>query len=411
MVSPSATCNATRWLSIVGIGEDGIDGLTAHARRLIAQAALVVGGARHLDLAAPLVSGQRLAWPSPLQLAFEQIAARSGEPVVVLASGDPFNYGVGKQLMQRFDVGEMLCVPQPSAFSLAAARLGWSLQDVAQVTLHGRALEGIIRHLSPGARILALAWDGSTAAKLAALLTSRRMGRSRLTVLEAMGGPQERVRSALAEAFDLTDIHPLTTIALDVEADVAAPLIPLSSGLADDLFEHDGQLTKRDVRAVTLAALAPRPGELLWDVGLGSGSVAIEWLLRHGSLRAIGIEARQERADRALRNALALGTPDLKLVLGRAPAVLADLESPDAAFIGGGISEPAVFDAVWSKLKPGGRLVANVISLEGEARLIDLFGKHGGELVRIAVSRIEPVGRMHGWRSAMPVTQWRVTKS
>ncbi|MGJ4949065.1 precorrin-6y C5,15-methyltransferase (decarboxylating) subunit CbiE [Bradyrhizobium sp. HKCCYLS20291] len=410
MVNPGATCNARRWLSIVGIGEDGVDGLSAHARRLVAQAQLVVGGARHLELAASLISGERLAWPSPLHLAFDQIAARSGQPVVVLASGDPFNFGVGKQLMQRFAVADMLCVPQPSAFSLAAARLGWPLQDVAQVTLHGRALEGIIRHLTPGARILALAWDGSTAAKLAALLTSRRMGRSRLTVLEAIGGAQERVRTAVAAGFDLSGIHPLTTLALEVEAEPDAPVIPLAAGLADDLFDHDGQITKRDVRAVTLSALAPRPGELLWDVGLGSGSVAIEWLLRHGSLRAIGIEARQDRADRALRNALALGTPDLKVALGRAPAVLADLERPDVAFIGGGISEPGVFEAVWSQLKPGGRLVANVISLEGEARLIDLFEKHGGELIRVAVSRVEPVGRMHGWRQAMPVTQWRVSK-
>ncbi|MGJ4966350.1 precorrin-6y C5,15-methyltransferase (decarboxylating) subunit CbiE [Bradyrhizobium sp. HKCCYLRH3061] len=410
MVNSAATCNAQRWLSIVGIGEDGVDGLSVSARRLIAQAALVVGGARHLELAAPLIAGERLAWPSPLKLAFDQIAARRGQPVVVLASGDPFNYGVGKQLMQRFAPAEMLCVPQPSAFSLAAARLGWPLQDVAQVTLHGRPLEGIIRHLAPGTRILALAWDGSTAARLAALLTSRRMGRSRLTVLEAIGGPHERVRGAPADAFDLSDIHPLTTIAIEVDAEVDAPVIPLTAGLADDLFEHDGQLTKRDVRAVTLSALAPRPGELLWDVGLGSGAVAIEWLLRHGSLRAIGIEARQDRADRAMRNALALGTPELKLVIGSAPAMLADLEAPDAVFIGGGISEAGVFEAVWSRLKPGGRLVANVVSLEGEARLSALFGQHGGELIRIAVSRIEPVGRMHGWRQALPITQWRVTK-
>ncbi|MGY4309727.1 precorrin-6Y C5,15-methyltransferase (decarboxylating) [Bradyrhizobium sp. USDA 4369] len=409
-MNPQPTCNAARWLSIVGIGEDGVEGLSQPARRLIAQAALVVGGARHLELAAPLTSGERLAWPVPLHLAFAQIEARRGEPVVVLASGDPFTYGVGKQLMQRFGAADMLCLPQPSAFSLAAARLGWPLQDVALVTLHGRPLEGIIRHLVPGARILALAWDGSTAGKLAALLTSRHMGRSRLTVLEAMGGPQERMRSATANAFDLSDIHPLTTIALEVIGEPDAPVIPLTSGLADDLFEHDGQLTKRDVRAVTLSALAPHPAELLWDVGLGSGSVAIEWLLRHGALRAIGIEARQDRADRAMRNALALGAPDLKIVLGRAPAVLADLEPPDAVFIGGGISEPGVFEAVWSRLKPGGRLVANVISLEGEARVTELFGRHGGELIRIAVSRIEPVGRMHGWRQAMPVTQWRVVK-
>jgi precorrin-6B C5,15-methyltransferase / cobalt-precorrin-6B C5,C15-methyltransferase len=410
MVTSAATCNATRWLSIIGIGEDGVDGLSSAARRLIGGATLVVGGARHLDLAEPLIAGEPLTWPSPLQLAFDRIAARRGEPVVVLASGDPFNYGVGKQLAQRFAVAEMLCLPQPSAFSLAAARLGWPLQDVTLISLHGRALEGIIRHLRPGARILALCWDGTTPAKLAVLLSARGMGASRLTVLEAMGGPQERVRAAAANRFDLTEISALTTVAVEVVAEPTAPIIGLASGLADDLFEHDGQLTKRDIRAVTLSALAPRPGELLWDVGLGAGSIAIEWLLCHASMRAIGIEERPDRADRAARNAAALGTPDLKIVVGAAPASLAGLEAPDAAFIGGGISDQGVFDAVWSRLKSGGRLVANAVSLEGEARLAELFRAHGGELLRLAVSHVKPVGSMHGWKSAMPVTQWRVTR-
>ena len=410
MVMSAATCNAVRWLSIIGIGEDGVDALAPLARRLIGRAALVVGGARHLDLAGPLISGERLLWPSPLHLAFDQIAARRGEAVVVLASGDPFNYGVGKQLAQRFDVTEMLCLPQPSAFSLAAARLGWPLQDVVQISLHGRALEGIVRHLSPAARILALCWDGATPAKLAALLSARGMGGSYLTVLEAMGGPQERVRSAIANEFDLTDITALTTVAVEVVAEPAAPIIGLAPGLADELFEHDGQLTKRDIRAVTLSALAPRPGEQLWDVGLGAGSIAIEWLLRHVSLRAVGIEERQDRADRAARTAVALGAPDLKIVVGAAPAALAGLEAPDAVFIGGGISDQGVFDAVWSQLKQGGRLVANAVSLEAEARLSQLFRSHGGELIRLAVAHAKPVGGMHGWKPAMPVTHWRVTK-
>jgi precorrin-6Y C5,15-methyltransferase (decarboxylating) len=349
-------------------------------------------------------------WPSPLRQAFDLIAARCGEPVVVLASGDPFNYGVGKQLAARFLPDEMVCLPQPSAFSFAAARMAWSLQDATQISLHGRALEGIIRHLSPGARILALCWDGTTPAKLAALLSARGMGGSRLTVLEAMGGPQERVRSATAGAFDFRDINALTTVAVEVVAEPDAHVIGLAPGLADDLFEHDGQLTKREIRAVTLAALAPRPGELLWDVGLGAGSVAIEWLLRHASLRAIGIEARQDRADRAARNALELGAPDLKIVVGTAPAAFAGLEAPDAVFIGGGISDEGVFDAVWARLKSGGRLVANAVSLEGEARLAALFGVHGGELIRLAVSHAKPVGTMHGFRPAMSVTQWRVSK-
>lgn len=409
-MSSDTTCNAQRWLSIIGIGEDGIDGLTPLARQLVAGAALVVGGARHLELARALITGERLAWPSPLNLAFGDIAARRGQAVVVLASGDPFNYGVGKQLMERFAADEMLCVPQPSAFSLAAARLGWALQDVAQISLHGRALEGIIRHLSPGARIIALCWDGTTPGRLAALLHARGMGRSRLTVLEAMGGAQQRVRQAMAQDFALTGISPLTTIAVEVVADSGALIIPLAAGLPDDVFEHDGQLTKRDIRAVTLSALAPQPGELLWDIGLGAGSIAIEWLLRHPSLRAIGIEARQDRADRAARNAMALGASDLKIVLGAAPAALSDLEAPDAVFIGGGLSQDGVFDAAWSRLRSGGRLVANVVSLEGEARLTELFRKHGGELIRLAIAHAKPVGNMHGFKPAMPVTQWRVIK-
>jgi precorrin-6B C5,15-methyltransferase / cobalt-precorrin-6B C5,C15-methyltransferase len=252
-MSSAAICNAIRWLSIIGIGEDGIEGLSPSARRLIADAKLVVGGARHLDLAQALITGERLVWPSPLHQAFDRIAARCGEPVVVLASGDPFNYGVGKQLVQRFLPDEMVCLPQPSAFSLAAARMGWPLQDTTQISLHGRALEGVIRHLAPGTRILALCWDGTTPAKLAALLTSRGMGGSRLTVLEAMGGPKERIRSATADAFDLQQIDALTTIAIDVIARPDALTISLSPGLADDLFEHDGQLTKREIRAVTRA--------------------------------------------------------------------------------------------------------------------------------------------------------------
>jgi precorrin-6Y C5,15-methyltransferase (decarboxylating) len=236
------------------------------------------------------------------------------------------------------------------------------------------------------------------------------MGGSRLTVLESMGGPHERVRSSIADAFDITDINALTTVAVDVVAEPTAPIITLAPGLADELFEHDGQLTKRDIRAVTISALAPRPGELLWDIGLGAGSIAIEWLLCHATLRAVGIEQRQDRADRAARNAVALGAPDLKIVTGAAPASLEGLEPPDAAFIGGGISEQGVFDAAWSRLKPGGRLVANAVSLEGEARLLNLFSAHGGDLIRLALSHAKPVGGMHGWKPAMPVTQWRVTK-
>jgi precorrin-6Y C5,15-methyltransferase (decarboxylating) len=401
-----------RWLSIIGIGEDGIEGLSPIARRLVSAAELVVGGKRHLALADPLIKSQQLPWPSPIGDALPVIEKHRGRPVVVLASGDPFHYGVGDLLMRSIPAEETLCLPQPSAFSLSAARLGWSLQDVTPVSLHGRALEGIVRHLQPGARILALSWDGETPARLAALLRERGCGGSTITVLERMGGPGERIRSATAKEFDLGTVEPLNTIALEV-AGSAAVALSLAPGLDDSLFEHDGQLTKRDVRAITVSALAPRQGELLWDVGLGAGSIAIEWLLRHPSLKAIGIEEGAERAARATRNAASLGAPDLKIVQGHAPQALAGLPAPDAVFIGGGLGDDGVFEAVWSALKPGGRLVANAVSLGSEAKLIELFQQHGGELTRIEIAKSGPAGRsgkVFVWRPAAPIIQWRVTK-
>jgi len=410
MTSEAANCTATRWLSIIGIGEDGIVGLSPVAQRLISSAELVVGGKRHLDLAGDLIRGRRLAWPSPIAGALPEIRKHRGRPVVVLASGDPFHYGVGTMLMDQVPAAETLSLPQPSAFSLAAARLGWSLQDVSIVSLHGRALEGIVRYLQPGARILALAWDGETAAKLAHLLVARGMGQSRLAVLENMAGPRERVRAATASEFDLVDVAALNTIALEIAASPEATVLPLAPGLDDDLFESDGQLTKREVRAVTLSALAPRQGELLWDIGLGAGSISIEWLLRHPSLSAIGFEERAERAARAARNAATLGTPDLQIVQARAPEGFGNLPRPDAVFIGGGLSDPGVLDAAWSALKPGGRLVANTVSIDSEARLIEAFQRHGGELVRLQASKAHKIGTVFAWRSATPVTQWRVRK-
>lgn len=410
MNAEPATCTEKRWLSIIGIGEDGVAGLCSVARQLIGSAELVIGGARHLDLAGDLIRGRRLAWPSPMSDAFGEVRRYRGRSVAVLASGDPFHFGVGKQLAAFVPVEEFVCLPQPSAFSLAAARMGWSLQDVSLVTLHGRALQGIIRYLQPGARILALSWDGATPAHLAGLIEARGMGRSRITVLEAMGGPRERIRQATASHFEMEEILPLNTIAIEVAAESEAAIIALAPGLDDALFEHDGQLTKREIRAVTLSSLEPRYRELLWDVGLGAGSIAIDWLLRHPSLSAIGVEARSDRAERAARNAASLGAPELQIVQGRAPEALAGLARPDAVFIGGGMMDDGVFEAVWAALKPRGRLVANAVSLETEARLADYFGRFGGELIRLQVARADKVGTMSGWRPAMPVTQWRVRK-
>src|SRR6266851_1108123 len=393
MTNERPTCTAVRWLSIVGIGEDGVAGISPIAQKLIASAELVVGGKRHLGLADGLIRGRRLAWPNPIGAAMPEIEKHRGRPVVVLASGDPFHYGDGDLLLRSIPAAETLCLPQSSSFSLAASRLGWSLQDVALTSLHGRALEGIVRHLQPGARILALSWDGHTPAKLAKLLTERGMGDSSITVLEAMGGPRERVRRATAKGFDLGEIAALNTLALEVTAPPDATVLALAPGLDDALFEHDGQLTKREVRAVTLSALAPRQGELLWDVGLGAGSIAIEWLQRHPSLKAIGIEDQPERASRAARNAAALGTPDLLIVQKRAPEAFAGLPRPDAVFI-------------------GGRLVANAVSLQSEARLIEFFQRHGGELVRLEVAKAGKAGTggVFVWRPAAPIVQWRARK-
>ncbi|MBQ0823811.1 precorrin-6y C5,15-methyltransferase (decarboxylating) subunit CbiE [Microvirga sp. HBU67558] len=397
------------WLTIVGIGEDGRAGLSRAALAALDQAEVVIGGARHLALAAP-VTAETITWPSPFADGYAMILARRGRPTCVLATGDPFHYGVGAELARLIPAGEITCFPHPSAFSLAAARLGWSLPDCDCVSLHGRTLERIIPHLQPGARILALSWDGSTPGKVADLLTRRGFGESTITVCEALGGPRERNRRVTAADFGISEIDPLNTIAIKVVPAKDARVVALAPGLPDDFFENDGQLTKAEIRALTLAALAPRAGELLWDIGLGAGSVGIEWCLRHPRNRCIGIEERPERAERARRNALDLGATDLDIRIGRAPEALTNLPAPDAIFIGGGASESGVSEAAWAALKPGGRLVINGVTLETETLLGTLYAQHGGTMRRLAVSRLGPVGGMHGWRAAMPVTQWTVTK-
>lgn len=395
-----------RWLSIVGIGEDGVAGLSAGARDLIASAEIVFGGARHLALAAPLIRGQAKPWPSPFSLAAGEVLGMRGRRVCVLASGDPFFYGVGATLAAHIPPEEMHVAPAPSAFSLAAARMGWALPETVLLSVHGRALDRIRPHLHPGARILALTSDEEEPAAVARLLTESGFGPSTLTVLEALGGDNERLRSAQADAFDVRDIAALNTVAIAVAASPGARLIAYTPGLADDLFEHDGQITKREIRSLTLSALAPKRSELLWDVGAGSGSVGIEWMLADPSLRAIAIEARADRAARVSCNALAFGVPGLQIIEGSAPDALAGLEAPDAIFIGGGASKDGVLDACIAALKPGGRLVVNAVTLETESDLIARHAQLGGALTRIAVSRADPVGNKTGWRPAMPVTQW-----
>jgi precorrin-6Y C5,15-methyltransferase (decarboxylating) len=398
--------SSRRWLSIVGIGEDGIDGLNGVARGLVASADIVFGGARHLALAAPLIRGEARPWPSPVSRGVEQVLAARGRNVCVLASGDPFFYGVGSVLANHVAPDETLVVPAPSSFSLAAARLGWAVPDIALVSLHGRALERIRPHLHPGARVLALTSDSEGPEALARLLTETGFGGSRLTVLEALGGAKERIRATTAAGFDLAGIAELNVVGVEVKAAPGARSIASTAGLADDLFEHDGQITKREIRAVTLSSLAPLRGQLLWDIGAGSGSVAVEWMLAHPSLRAAAIEARADRAARIRRNAAAFGVPELEVVEGRAPEALTQLAAPDAVFIGGGASEPGVLDTAIAALKPGGRFVANAVALETEAELMARQASLGGTLARIAISRADSVGGKTGWRPAMPVMQW-----
>jgi len=400
-----------RWLSIVGIGEDGLAGLSPAARTLIAQASLVVGGRRHLSLVADAAQAETLAWPSPPQAAFPTILAHCDGSVCVVATGDPFFYGIGSLLARDIPPEEMICLPGASCFSLAASRVGWAVQDCGLVTLHGRALERILPFLQPRARILALSWDQTTPRRLAELLVRHGFGDTRMTVCEAMGGPRERLRRATADDFPLDDIDPLNLVALELTAAARARVIPLAAGLPDAWYEHDGQLTKQDIRAITLAALAPRRGELIWDIGAGSGSVGIEWMLACPTNRAIAIERDASRVTRIARNAASLGVPDLCVVAGTAPAALRGLPPPDAVFVGGGATTCGTIDAAWEALPRGGRLVANGITVETQAELIQRFRSIGGSLTTIQIAHADPIGGFHAMRPAMPVTQWSVTRS
>lgn len=393
-------------MSIIGIGEDGIAGLGDNARKAISNARYVFGGKRHLELAAGLMNGETRPWPTPFDASMAEVLALRGEAVCVLASGDPFLFGVGVTLSRHIASDEFVTIPAPSAFSLAASRLGWPLQSMECISLHGRPVALIRPHLHPGTRIIALTSDENGPAEIAALLAQSGFGASHLKVLEALGGPGERIRSTDAATFSLADINTLNVLAIDVVADAQARILPLGFGLDDALFEHDGQITKRDIRAITLSSLSPRRGELLWDIGAGSGSISIEWMLAHPSMRAIAIEEDAERAARIARNASAFGVPSLNIINGKAPEALENLPQPDAVFIGGGGSRNDVFALAMAALRPGGRLVANAVTLEMEAVLLAAHVGHGGRLLRLEISRDTKIGSMNALRPALPVTQW-----
>lgn len=400
----------TPWLTLVGIGEDGVPGLGESARQAIGEADLVFGGVRHLSLAKPLITGESQAWRTPFNMSIEAVLSSRHRQVCVLASGDPFHFGIGATLARMVPADEMRSFPAPSAFSLAASRLAWPLQDCVTLSLHGRPIDLIRPHLHAGARILALTSDAEGPGLLAQLLTATGFGASRLTVLEALGGAAERITTSCADSFALAGIDSLNLCAIDVVADKGARQLALAPGLPDDWFAHDGQITKREIRALALSSLAPRRGDLLWDIGAGSGSISVEWMLADPTLRAIAIEADATRAARICENAQSFGVPDLRIVQGSAPAALDGLPAPHAIFIGGGGSQAGVMEAAMAALRPEGRLVANAVTTEMESLLLDLHRLRGGTLTRIEVARAAPVGGMTGWRPAMPITQWAWTK-
>ena len=365
-----------------------------------------MGAPRHLALL-PVLRAERIDWPVPFADGIPTLLALRGRQVVMLASGDPFWFGAGTSVARHLTLGEWRSLPAPSTFGLAAARLGWPLEDVVCLGLHAAPLTRLRPHLSPDARIIVLVRDGAAVGDLAHYLVECGFGTSALTVMEALGGPRERIREAVAAGFGLSDVAHPVAVALRVKG--SGRVVPRAAGLPDDWFEHDGQITKRPVRALTIAALAPRAGEMLWDIGAGSGSVGIEWLLSHPACQAIAIEADPTRAARLRENADRLGVDRLRLVVGMVPDALVGLPKPDAVFIGGGASE-SVLNGLWTVLPAGCRVVVNAVTLETEMLLAEWQARAGGNLLRIELAEATPLGRKRGWKSSYPVVQWSVTR-
>jgi precorrin-6B C5,15-methyltransferase / cobalt-precorrin-6B C5,C15-methyltransferase len=397
------------WLTVVGIGEDGLEGLSPAARALVETAEVLVGGERHLAMVPEAVRVERLPWRRPLADTFPEIEARRGRRVVVLASGDPMCFGVGEALRDRFGIEALRIVPAPSAFSLVCARLGWSRLGVETLSLHGRAPHVLLRFVYPGARLIVLSHDGETPQVVAEMLAERGYGPSRMWAFERLGGNERRVEGR-ADSWPAERLDVLNTVAVACEPGPGVPLLPRTAGLPDDAFRSEGMITKREVRAAALARLMPFPGHHMWDVGAGSGSISIEWLRAVGRGRATAVERDPARCAVIAGNADALGTPEVEVVFGEAPACLADLDPPDAVFVGGGLSRPGLLDACWEALKPAGRLVANAVTAEGELALLEWHKRFGGDLVRLAVTRAERMGELTGWRALAPVTMLAAQK-
>lgn len=402
-----------RWLSIVGIGEDGWDGLNSEAKTAIETAGILYGGARHLTFVPEAISSPaRVAWPSPMAPAIQSILTeyRGNKRIAVLASGDPMLHGVGVTLTRDLDPKEYRVIPQVSSFSLACARLGWPVVDTELISLVNRPVEQLHRYLFPGQRLIVLSEDGGTPSIIARLLTRAGYGYSSMTVLESLGGPAERQLSGRASDWTTGQCGTLNLVAIACAPDTTPEKLSLAPGLPDDAFETDGQMTKREVRAVTIARLAPLPHQCLWDVGAGTGTIGIEWMRVHRSCSCVAFETREDRAAHIRLNAARLGVPTLKIIEGNAPSSFKGLSQPDAIFMGGSVADDTLFDACWTSLAAKGRLVANAVTVDSEARLAARHARYGGDLMRMMISRADPVGNSYGWRPMMPITQWAVTK-
>lgn len=401
-------------LAVVGIGADGWAGLSEPARAALLAAEEIVGSSRQLELLPAEVSAQRRLWPSPIDSLLEELAGngrQDGSHTCVLASGDPMLYGIGVTLARRLGPERLIVHSHPSAFALACARLGWAEAEVQLLSAVGRPVEALARIAQPGRRIVVYASGPGGAGEVAAVLSERGFGASRLVVLEQLGGPDEQIHESTAVQWRDRRAGALHAVAVECQLDPDTCPRALVPGLADKEYDSDGQLTKWPIRSIALAALAPLPGELLWDVGAGSGSIAIEWLRAEPSARAIAVEADSERAQRILINARTLGVPELEVLGACAPEALDGLPTPDAVFIGGGLSTAGVIDRCWQALVPGGRLVADAVTIEGEQALVEQRMRHGGELLRIELSDAHPIGGFSGWQPRRPVVQWSVRKA
>jgi precorrin-6Y C5,15-methyltransferase (decarboxylating) len=394
-------------ITVVGIGADGWDGLAEPGRAALRAARLILGAERQLALLPADLDVERRAWPSPMAPAVDEVASGALGDVAIVASGDPMLHGIGATLVRKAGADQVHVLPHASSFALACARLGWPAADVELVSLVARPPEAIAVALQPGRRIVALVTGPDGAATVARTLCDQGFGASALTVLERLGGPDERRHDTTAAAAVDHVADPLHLVALTISA---GPHRPRTPGLPDDAYRHDGQLTKRHVRALTLATLAPLPGERLWDVGAGAGSIAIEWLRAEPSATATAIERSAERAERITANALALGVPRLQVVTGRGPDAFAGLAAPDVVFIGGGITSDGLLDACWHALADGGRLVANTVTLEGEHAVTAARARWGGTLTRIELAHAEPLGSYTAWRPQLAVVQWATVK-